>query len=264
MTTPPNGAGRFEKVKIVYLFIRELEVHTKIQREFRPKHAQKIADNFDPDLFKPLDVIRSRNRYLVFEGQHRLAAARIYLGEDQQVPCIVHDDVPLEQQARIALAGRFALAWTSIDQWGVRIIAREEVPLAIEAVLKRYDLRIERTAADGVIQAVGALEKLWNSHGGEATLDRTLDVLMRAFGRDRHAYDGKLLAGLGLFIHRLGDQIGNEELAAKLAKNGTPLQLIGQARALSDGAGISAPRAVAEKLAQVASRHRRGAALKMG
>src|SRR5262245_19515639 len=175
MTTPMQL--KFDRYQVTWLFIKELDVHPKIQRPFIPKHAQDIADNFDPDAFKPLDVVQSRARYLVFEGQHRLAAARIALGEDQRVPCHVHEECPLEDQARIALAQRRSKAWTKIDQWAVRVIAKEEIPLKIEAVLVRHGLKVVRTIAPGVVQAVATLELIWTRYGGEVTLERVLNIL---------------------------------------------------------------------------------------
>src|SRR5262249_22857092 len=150
----------------------------------------------DPDLFKPLDVIQHRNRYLVFEGQHRLSAARIALGEDQRVPCHIHAEAPLEQQARMALGSRNSLRWTKIEEWGVRVIAREEIPVKIEAILHRHNLRVDlNPTTPGTVHAVGALEQSYKRYGGEGTLDRTLAILGAAWGLDVHAYEGTLILG---------------------------------------------------------------------
>lgn len=243
-----NEGQKFDRFKIEWIQIRDLIVHPKVQRPFNKAHAQKIGDEFDPDKFRPLDVIQRGQKYLVFAGQHRLAGARIALDEDQRLPVHVHEDVPIAQQAAICLGVDNMLRWKAIDRWRLRILAQEDVPVKVEAILERHGLRVEKARGEAGVQAVTALEVVYTQHGGEAVLDRTIRLLGTAFGREKDAYDGLLIRGGGLLIHRFDGKLDDEDLARKLSKTSGPGRMIGSARDYAKTNGISTHRAMAEKL----------------
>lgn len=62
------------------LNVANLKIHPKVQREFRPKHARRIAEGWDIIAVNALTVVEmtSGDRgYYVIDGQHTLAAARM-------------------------------------------------------------------------------------------------------------------------------------------------------------------------------------------
>jgi len=253
-TKPLSPEAKFDRFKIEWILIRDLLPHPRVQRPFNEKHAHEIGTHFDPDKFRPLDVIPAPRggRFYVFAGQHRLGGARIALGEDQRVPCHVHDaETPLRQLAAICLGVDDMLNWRPLDRWKLRLLSQEDIPTKIDAMLTRHNLSVKYQGGVRVVRAVAALEEIWVRHGGELALDRVLRVLGAAWGDDKDAFDGLLLRGLGLLFHRLGDQVRDDVLVEKMRRHIGPARLIGQARDFAKAAGITNSRATAEKLAAV-------------
>lgn len=254
----------FDRFKIEWIFVRDISPHPKVQRPFDEKWAQKIGGaDFDPDKFDPINVVRRGTKYLVFAGQHRHAGARIALGDDQRIPCHVHQDVPIEHLAAICLGVDHVKAWKIIDRWNLRILAKQDVPLKIEAIVHRHNLKIGKGAEEGSVRAVAALETVYMNHGGEAGLDRTLKILGGAYGRDKDAYDGTLIRGAGLLVHRFDEQLDDASLSLKLSRHSGPGRLVGSARDWSKDDGISVFRAMAVKMLKVYNTGRRTGKLEL-
>src|SRR3954452_18659822 len=77
----------------------EIVVDERYQRPVEDYRVQKIAEHFDETLFGVLEVSRRNGTCAVFDGQHRLEAARrIGLGV---VPCLVHEGLSPEDEAQL-------------------------------------------------------------------------------------------------------------------------------------------------------------------
>jgi len=252
----------FERFKVEWLLLRDLVPHPVVQREFNQTRAERMASEFDPDKFRTLDVIPYGAKFRVFAGQHRLWAARKALGDDQRVPCRVHDkNLSLRDQARICLGVDDMVAWRALSKWKIRVIEEQEIPVKIEAILKRHHLRIANEMSDGVVRAVNALETIYIQQG-EAVLTAALDVLDAAYGKQQDAYDGLLLRGLALFLAKTGTSVDRADLARRMTRYAGPGRLLGAARDLAKVSGISASRGMARRLADLYNRGRRAGLIK--
>jgi len=253
---------KFDRFKIQWIYIRDLLPHPKVQRPYRASWAKEIGENFDPDKFRPLDAVPHGQKFWVFAGQHRLGGARHALGEDQQVPCHVHEEVPIEHMAEICLGVDDMLAWQTLDKWFVRVLAKEDVPVKIEALLHRHGLRVDKSPGVGSVRAVGAMETVWTKHGGESTLERVVKILAAAYGNGkeaRSAFDGNLIRGVGILVHRFGVTIDDEDLSRKLSKHSGPNRMLGASRDYAKVNHVLPARAVAANMLTVYNDHRRGA-----
>ena len=249
----------FERSRVEFITIRELKPHPKVQRTFREWWAKMIESGFDPEKFRELYVVEAGrgNGYWVFDGQHRLAAAKIVLGEDQKVPCRVFDGLPIERQAELFLGVNNTLGVSALDKWIQRGVAKEAVATQINAVLKKHELRVDKTRGESVVQAVAALERIWKRLGGEPVLTRTLTILIEAWGRNPDAYDGCVLRGLALLVHRFSKDLDDADLARKLGRNGGPSRMLGQAKDLAQASGTSVERAMGDKILNLYNKARR-------
>lgn len=216
----------FAKVQYgVWLRIADLKVHPTVQRRFDPAWAKKLFQTFDPDCLGQLKVVKDGKGYLVFDGQHRLWAAREYLGSDQTVPCEVHDHIPVSRQCELFLASNNAKAPKAIDKFLIHVRAEHETENKIVGVLARHKLKVDHGATDGSVRAVVALRTVFTRYG-EPILDRSLWVLRTAWGGEPDAYSSQLLSGLGLLIHRFADVIEDKELSLKMSKASGPAKFI--------------------------------------
>lgn len=257
---------KFERTKHAFLRLGDMEVHPEIQRKFNKTWANKIAENFDPDLFGWLSVIEVKRggstRYLIFSGQHRWHAAVRVLGPNQRVPCEIFDDVDLHEQAKIFLGQAQTLPIKSIDKWPLRIKAGDQAVLDIEKILARHKLEVYDGKKAGAIRAVAALETVYSRFGGN-TLDRVLGILNGAWGGDPDAYDNIYLRALGYLCYKANGEFDDDEMVRKVAKSIGSVRLIGQARAYAKATGMSVERAMCAQLVELYNRRRHKSKLEL-
>lgn len=240
-----NYSGRME-----WLRVADITVDPRAQREFRLVKAVQIARDFDPDLLgKPAVVAlvgpNGRERYIVVDGQHRIAAVKMALGEDQLIECEVIRGVDVARAARL-FCGRNAMTLpTALDLFLASVTHKDKAALAIKSIVEQHGLRIEsRASKDGNIPCVGTLLKLYRLDNGRSekgrpcVLDATLALAIAAWGATADAVNGAILHGLGLVLLQHGDQIDRTALTRKLASlPGGALGLLGRARSYRNAAG---------------------------
>lgn len=250
------SADKFTKAQHLSLYLRDLKPHPKVQREFRPTWARFLRDNFDPDKFGEIAVVKEDDEYLVFDGQHRKWAAHEALGENQRVPCLVYTDMPIERQAELFLGRNTAKSVRALDKFKMAVIAGRATEVRINHIVTSMGLRIEQQHTPGVIRSPAALQKVFERRG-EAVLIRTIAVIRAAWWKEADAFDGIIIRGLGYLLHHFADEIDDSELGRKLARAGGPNRLIGSARDHSKTMGVSVERAAAEWALNLYNRGRR-------
>lgn len=193
----------------------------------------KAVDDFDVDALGVPDVApRAKGVYAVIDGQHRVEIVRRALGDDQHLQCTVHYGLSVPEQAALFLKLNNARAISPFPKFTARVNAREPDAVDIVKILDAHHLALTLGGSDGTIQCVTTLEKLYN-YGGKARpkeLVRTLDILINAWGRRGEAMAGQIVAGLGHVVIRYGDQLDPSAMSSRLAKRGSPSELLGSAR----------------------------------
>lgn len=81
-----------KQAKVVYLALEQLEPHPDVQRTLDTRWAEKIAEEFDPDLYGFLSVVPDGrpDRYWIFDGQHRHSAALKAANRRSSCPSLAH------------------------------------------------------------------------------------------------------------------------------------------------------------------------------
>lgn len=203
--------------EIVFIPIKNLSVvWRKSQRPFNESWAKHIADNFDPDLFEPLSVTKPNGAgvYHIIEGQHRKAAAEIWLEDpSQSLPCRVIADADPVRAAQIWRGvNKNRKAPRPISDFLVAVEGKEELECAILATVKRAGYRVaEGSKADNNISAVGILRKIYNAYG-DFVLYRTLEACRLLWGSDPKGVAGPILGGMAMFINEFGREVENTHL----------------------------------------------------
>jgi hypothetical protein len=240
---------KFTKSQHLSLFVRDLKPHPEVQREFKPGWARQLRDDFDPDKFGEIAVVKQEVKgivsYLVFDGQHRTWAAREVLGENQRVPCIVYTDMPIERQAELFLGRSNSKSLRALDKFKMAVKAKRPVQTRINHIVTGMGLKIDHYYGAGTVRSVAALEKVFE-RWGEDTLIRTISVVRAAWSKEAEAYDGVIIRAIGYLLYHFDAEIEDSELSRKLARAGGPNRMIGSARDHSKTMGIAVERAAAE------------------
>jgi hypothetical protein len=245
--------SKFEKVKVVYIPLSCLAPHPRVQRRLKQRHVDRLAASFDPELFGCLKVVPGRvvagvQHYYVVDGQHRLMAALAWLGDDtQSVPCRVSHARNDAEAAEAFIGANTGMALKSIDLFMQRVIAREDVAVAVNAVVEGAGLVIGY-GGSGAVTASSSCERLYRKAGGAEALTRSLTILREAWNGRRNAYHQSLIGGLGDLILEHGDRVADAELSAKLKRKGLPDDFIGEARSRARTLRMMLPTAVKQTL----------------
>lgn len=181
----------------------EIIVDERYQRPVEEFRVKKIAEGFDETLFGVLEVSRRNGKCAVFDGQHRLEAAKALGMKD--VPCLIHEGLSAEAEAKLFV--RLQRERKNInpnDRFKARIFFGDPVALEIKSIANDAGFEIKPNAADGLrdlwrIRAVSALERVYVRYGPDHLAD-TLKTVADWWGGDRKATDGALVEGMAFFL----------------------------------------------------------------
>lgn len=253
-----GGGGRMRteyRSRVEWLIARDIDVKEGAQRPFDANHAARLAKDFDPDAlgYPFVAAIENKNgveRYYAIDGQHRVAAVRIALGEDQQIQCEVVRGIDIPHAAALFVARNTRRNVRSIDQFVANVTAQHPDHLGITKILADLGLRVAGgSQSDGVVHAVTSLLKIYRMDPEDTRghlLRRVLTLCISAWGRGADSFMGDLLSGLSLVLVRHGGELEAEALERKLrAHTGGALGLVGKARSFRESLGGSIAQSVA-------------------
>lgn len=242
------------KTRKQFLALGILNVDARYQRKLIPSHVKAIVRDFDPIYLGLPDVSEREDGTLwVMDGQNRLAATRIYLGdgwEKQHVECLVYSGMGLEDEAAFFNMRNKTKQLTPWAKFKSRLTAGDKIAKDIVKIASDAGF----TVADGSgLRCVVALEwvysgvKAHNAADGPKNLARTLAVMAKSWGTKPPYANGDLVYGLGMFLERYNGEIEIPRLVAKLASlTGGIYGLLGKARTLRSVEGGQVAGAVFE------------------
>lgn len=204
-------------------------VWAEAQRPLNDKHAQRIADNFDPDMFGTLAVTKPNGQgiYHVVDGHHRKVAVERLWGKDENVPCQVFD---AEDPARAAqLFDHINSARKNpqpLEIFKVRVAAGKELQVEVNRIVHKTGYAIG-TRREGSLHCVAALEAIYQSCG-PIVLEATLRLINKVWGKDNSATTAHIIRGFGMFLSEFRT-VDVERLVNCVAAKYTPARLLGSA-----------------------------------
>jgi hypothetical protein len=206
------------------------------QRPLDEKHVDRLAKNFDPDMFGVISVCKPNGKeiYHVIDGNHRRLAIEKLFGPDEMVPCNVFDAPDPARAAKLfneINTGRRPV--NAVDRFRVRVTSGAPTEVAVSAIIKNMGYRVSSSTEDGAVRAVAACTKVFKRFGGEV-LTISLLTSRTAWGKVARGTDEAIIGGLSEFYAEFGPQVDRGRLCEKLAKSFTPDRLLGAARSARD------------------------------
>lgn len=256
----PKAKFSREFHKVVWLPLSALcNKWSQSQRTFNEKHAEKIQNEFDPDLFGVLQVTLpdGRGRHHIVDGQHRAEAARRAWGNDQRVPCQVLDaSDPVRAAQLFYKQNSQRRGVTAIDKFLVQVTGKSEPHVAVNAIVEELGYKIANGPSPHNIRAVDSLMKVYVKFGGDV-LSQSLSCINQCFGKDQHAMSAQLILGFGYLLGENSDTVERKRLVERVEKKFTARRLIARADGISETAHMSKGAAVRHLLLEVYNSYRR-------
>lgn len=227
-------------------------IWTSAQRELDENRVNKIAADFDPDLFDDLVVTLPNGNgvYHVVDGQHRRAVIQQLYGEEEMVPCRIIDASDPKRAAEVFdKINNSRKKPTAIEQFKVRVTAGADVEVHIQCILDKLGYRIAWAKGRDIIASPAALISVYKSFGS-SVLKETLETIRATWADDSNAINALVIRGYGALIAQHRGHIDFKRLRETVGKTMTPGQLIGRARYHGELTKASAPDAVKHVLVQ--------------
>lgn len=266
MKKPTIGKTRIvRQARRGWVPVAQIKVHPEAQRRLNPAWVKGKVSTFDIEALGLPVVCRDGDVFYCIDGQHRIALIRAVGWGDQYVECEVYDDLTLTEMAHEFLIRNSKTEIRTFDKFRIRITAEEETPVAIHRVVTEHGLVLSDQSRDGHVTAVLALERVYTGAGmtggvklGAPALDRTLGVIVAAWGKSQSGFVAPSIEGLGLVYLRYANRIETDALVKKLASiSGGPSGLVGRARSLRDMRGGTVAQCLAGAVVEIYNRGRR-------
>lgn len=238
-----NRGKTFTEVK--WIPVKHLSVvWVNAQRPLNERHAQNIADNFDPEMIGTLSVTKpnAQGIHHIIDGHHRKVAIEMRWGKDELAPCQVFDAADPARAAELFDHINSARKIPQpVDLFRVRVTAGEEVQTEVNRVVKAAGYSVGHRGP-GHVHCVAALEAVYMSYG-PLVLEGTLRLIKRIWGEDQSAATANTIRGIGMFLSEFRG-LDFDKLTDALAEKYTPARFIGAARASKEINGGNMPLAV--------------------
>jgi hypothetical protein len=238
-----------------YLKVKDLEIDPRIQRfKLDLGKIERIKRNFNPVGLGVITVSRRNSvTQIMLDGWHRHQVVKELTDNEGELYCHVYERLTIAEEAQMFLDLNAGNQPSLLEKFMVRIVAGDEVAIAIDALVKSYQWTISPTTANGNIQCVGALERIYRrSVLAEAEpnyLQVALLAVSRAWGQERHAAQAVILEGVAALVGEHGEKLNLERLITKMESYPSgPLGLNTDAVQVAKIRRGRVPMAVAEQL----------------
>lgn len=219
-----TGANQIQGVirhNIITLKAGQIHSDADFQRPISKRQVRLIADNFDIAYWDYPKVAEVDGQYIVWDGQHRVAAIRDKFGDEQQIEVFIDQCSYQEAARRFAKQNDGKVNITSIDKMRARIESGDTFAIALNDMLNEHGLKFGGGNIPGNVACVGDMAKFYDQLG-DARFDTMLNILSEGFAGDKRALSSKVVKGVGYFVKTYGTDINEQELIRKLKE--TPRQ----------------------------------------
>lgn len=254
MTLPGEADGR--RFTIETLAANLLDVDPHVQRKLNDNRVAKLAADFHEAALGVLIVSARRDlsmptpgevdeatRYVVLDGQTRLAAIRKFTGTDDTkmpVVCQVFHGLTRAEEAEIFIEHNDRAAVRKIDLFRLALVAGHEWAVELDSVIRRHGYEASDAGGkDRRFTAISTAQRIIKLPDGMSALDRAFDLLARSWGYRDGAASAEAVDGLSLLFHRHGSSVDVPMFAKKLASVETPQTFKANVLAYRAATGIS-------------------------
>lgn len=234
-----------------------MKVSPLCQRELKQHWVDELTANFDPVKLGTPEVSHREGYYYIMDGQHRIEAAKAYLGnwEDQHLDCWVAEGLTEEEEAEVFLSLNDRKSVDVFQKFKVAVRAGRPAEVEISLIVKDESLTISTQTVPGAVRAVGTLLRVHRRNGPD-TLRRALRLARDSYGDP--GLDATIIDGFGLLCHRYNGVLDERSSVASLSRaHGGVNGLLGAAEQLRQKTGSAKTQCVAAAAVTIINRDRK-------
>jgi hypothetical protein len=246
----------------------DLSVDRRVQRGgLQMGKLEKMKRDWNPAAEGVYTVSRRKDRSIVIlDGAHRWTVKKELTDNQGTAECRVFENLTEAEEAEIFLALNNTTQPLLLDKFRVRVVAGDEVAVAINDLVKAYGWSISRMPGNANIAAVQTLEKLYKlslSMDAEPNLlQMALLTITNSWGLERDASAAVIIEGIGRVYGEYKSLIDVGSLVDKLKNyRGGPATLHAEATQLARMRGGRVSMAVAELVVDEYNKNKKTKAL---
>lgn len=228
----------------------QMKINPQAQRALNDGWANTLADDFNPDLMGFIHVSHRDGWYYIIDGQHRVRAATIFLGDSsQQIQCHIYENLTNEQEALLFLELNNTKKQSAMGRYKVALNGpAREYPDEhdVERICRGLDLRIGMDKNCEEINCITAILTVYRKHG-PASFSFAMRVIKNSYGFD--GFKQQTISALALIKDRYGDRIDEKKLVERLTHSGV-VALNQQAKSMKEATGNPAAQCYAHAMIQ--------------
>lgn len=234
----------------------QIHVDHTVQRALNMLRVQAMVAEFDEEALGTITVSRREDgKNYVIDGQHRHATARRARGEHYRMNCHIYEGLTTQDEAALFRKLNTAVKPQKIDLFRIRIVEGEGIAVAISSLMAHHGWHLSTSSGPRHrYTAVGALESIYRQDDGHNLLDKTVEVLTKAFDGDPKSMRSEIIQGLSALYDEHGEKIKDDKMITRLQNQGL-LDLLDRARVFHKTAGYRPRDGVAEIITQAYNHH---------
>lgn len=239
--------------------LQELTPHPKVQRQYREAHAQKIAANLDLDALGYPVVSKRKTDYLIIDGQHRVAAVKMFgFQPDDTLDCRVYSDLTEQDEAELFLLLKVTKAIDAQSGFKVSVIAGRGPESVVDRIVRHLGLAIGQRsgrvhATSTNIAATATLLAVYERIGNLG-LEKTLRIVRDAYGGA--GLEAPMIEGMSLCVQRYDGTLDEGTMIKALSETPGGLNgLLNQAEKTRLATGAPRRQCIASTAVDIYNRH---------
>ncbi len=259
MTTTKTTKKVEREARLRWVPLGSMRVSALAQRDLKQARVDHIIADMDLEQIGTPTVNERDEHYFVLDGQHRIEALKVWLGEDwpaQTLQCWTYSGLSEQDEAERFLKLNDTLAVSAQAKFRVGIQAERPVETDINRIVQAQGLRVTKDHVEGGIRAVGTLRRVYTRSDGEV-LGRALRIIRDAYGTP--GLDASVIDGIGYLCARYDGELDDVKTVRQLSNVfGGVDGLLGMAARLRRETGSGRGHCVAAAAVDVINRGRGG------
>lgn len=238
MTISGEAEGR--RFTIETLPADMLDIDPTVQRSLNHSRVRRMAADFHEAALGVLIVsartgsfipgsgqeAERRVRYVVLDGQTRLAALRVFAGTESTkmpVTCQVFTNLSKREEAEIFIEHNDRAAVRKIDLFRLALVAHQPWAIELHDLARKHGFEtVDSAPKTHRFLAISSAQRVIRLADGKDALNRAFDLIVRAWGHKENAASAEAVEGLGLLYQRHGAAVDTPGFAKRLARKDTP------------------------------------------
>jgi hypothetical protein len=253
-----------------WLNVRDLDVDRLIQRDkLDTGKVERIYRNFNPGALGVITVSqRNPVTYIVLDGMHRTEVVRRRTDNAGKILAHVFRDLTRAEEAGMFLDLNYGNQPSLLTKFRVQIIQGDPVAVGIDKIIHQYGWKVDPSAGDGNIQAVGALRKIHtrslHHEADPPYLQLTMLAITHAWGMGTSGVHGSILEGVAAIMEQYRDDLDLDLLQRVMAAYpGGPMGLRTDARQLAEMGRGRVAMTVGEQLVEAYNKRARSSSKRL-